>query len=67
MYKRRGLSILGHFSQLIILDSHAKYSTMDFFASLFTITSNIPEHELEPSAPIDADLGGGNFSACNVA
>ncbi|KAH9991011.1 hypothetical protein BJV77DRAFT_1159730 [Russula vinacea] len=40
---------------------------MDFFASLFTITSIAPEHELEPSAPIDADLGGGNFSACNVA
>ena len=67
MYKRRGLSILGHFSQFIVLNSHTKYTTMDFFASLFTITSHIPEHELEPSAPIDADLGGGNFSACNVA
>jgi hypothetical protein len=28
---------------------------MDFFASLFTIISNAPEHEPTPSTPIDAD------------
>jgi hypothetical protein len=41
---------------------------MDFFVSLFTITSNAPEPELEPSTPIDTDgLGGGNFGGCTVA
>jgi hypothetical protein len=67
MYKRKGLGVLRDFSQLIVLNLHTTYTTMDFFASLFTITSNAPEHELEPSAPIDADVNGGNFSACIIA
>ncbi|KAH9985332.1 hypothetical protein BJV77DRAFT_1071490 [Russula vinacea] len=41
---------------------------MDFFAPLFTITSNAPEPEPEPSTPIDADggdgLGGTNTGGC---
>jgi hypothetical protein len=31
---------------------------MDFFADLFTITSNTPEDEPAPSAPVDAGTGG---------
>jgi len=38
---------------------------MDFFAELFTITSNTPEAEPTPSAPVDA-AGGGN-GGCVVA
>jgi len=38
---------------------------MDFFVDLFTITSNTPEAEPSPSAPVDA--AGGNNGGCIVA
>jgi len=39
---------------------------MDFFAELFTITSNVPEAEpAAPSAPVDA--AGGGSGGCIVA
>jgi hypothetical protein len=37
---------------------------MDFFVDLFTITSNTPEAEPAPSAPVDAAGGDGG---CIVA
>jgi hypothetical protein len=40
---------------------------MDFFGSLFSITSNAPEPESEPSTPIDADGGAYNPNGCIVA
>jgi hypothetical protein len=39
---------------------------MDFFASLFTITSYAPEPEPTPSTPIDADGGSSGYS-CIIA
>jgi hypothetical protein len=41
---------------------------MDFFATLFSISSNAPEAEPAPSTPIDADGGGsGGTGGCIVA
>jgi hypothetical protein len=40
---------------------------MDFFASLFSVASNVPEAEPTTSAPIDADSGGGGHGGCIVA
>jgi hypothetical protein len=37
---------------------------MDFFVELFTVTSDIPEAEPAPSAPVDA---GGGTGFCIVA
>jgi hypothetical protein len=39
---------------------------MDFFASLFTITSNAPEPESAPLTPIDA-ANDSTHIGCNVA
>ena len=44
--------------------THYTITPMDFFVDLFTITSNNPEAEPAPSAPVDA--GGGN-GGCIVA
>ena len=44
--------------------THHTTTPMDFFVDLFTITSNNPEAEPAPSAPVDA--GGGN-GGCIVA
>jgi hypothetical protein len=42
---------------------------MDFFATLFSITSSAPEAEPAPSTPIDADGGnnGTGGGGCVVA
>jgi hypothetical protein len=41
---------------------------MDFFATLFAISSSAPEPEPTPSTPIDADHGGtGGTGGCIVA
>ena len=45
--------------------THHTITPMDFFVELFTITSNTPEAEPAPSAPVDA-AGGGN-GGCIVA
>ena len=37
---------------------------MDFFAELFTVTSNTPEDEPTPTIPLDA---GGGGTGCIVA
>jgi hypothetical protein len=43
-------------------------SSMDFFATLFSIAPSVPEPEPTPSAPIDADRGGsGGTGGCIVA
>jgi hypothetical protein len=40
---------------------------MDFFASLFTITSNAPELEPAPSTPIEADYPVAGGGGCIVS
>ena len=45
--------------------THHTITPMDFFAELFSITSNAPEAEPAPSAPVDA--AGGGSGGCIVA
>ena len=47
---------------------HLSTQSMDFFATLFSVASNVPEAEPAPSTPIDADGGGsGGTGGCVVA
>jgi hypothetical protein len=65
-YKRREWRNLSASEQFhrICQTTHHIIIPMDFFADLFTITSNTPEAEPAPSAPIDAAGGTGG---CIVA
>jgi hypothetical protein len=45
--------------------THHTITPMDFFVDLFTISSNTPEAEPSPSAPVDA--AGGGSGGCIVA
>ena len=45
---------------------HTSYTTMDSFATFFTLTSNTSESEPIHSAPIDADGNGSPGTGCIV-
>jgi hypothetical protein len=67
-YKRRPLRDLStSHSPIASFDSRTTYTAMDFFASPFTIASDVPEFE-PSSTPIDKEGGGGSTgSYCIVA
>ena len=52
MYKRRGLSILGHFSQLIVLNSHTKYTQWISSRRSSPSRPTFPSMSLSPRLPL---------------